>query len=140
MPSAPLPNQRVGDAEREAAVEELRAHMVAGRLTLDEFDDRMAYALQAKTAQQLEELFDDLPDDPNAVAGVSVWRAPPRKRPPAASPLRVAQRWMIILVPVLWVTVFTGWTLWWLLFVVWGAVFVALTVLERRLAPPEIEQ
>jgi len=134
MPAAyqPAPQQRIGDAERDAAIEELRAHMAAGRLTIDEFDERMGEALQAKTRPQLNFLFDDLPTDPDAVAGISVWRASPSRRPTAANPLRVAQRWLIILAPVLWLTLLTGWRLWWLTYVAWAILFIALNRAERR--------
>ncbi|MCL2783758.1 MAG: DUF1707 domain-containing protein [Propionibacteriaceae bacterium] len=129
----PAPQQRIGDAARDAAVEELRAHMAAGRLTMDEFDDRMSQALQAKTQPELDALFTDLPTDPDAVAGISVWRAANvPKRPSAANPMRVAQRWLIILAPVLWLTVLTGWHLWWLVYVAWAALFIVLNRLERR--------
>lgn len=53
--------QRIGDAERDAAVESLREHMSAGRLTMDEFDERMNAVLAAKTRAELESQFFDLP-------------------------------------------------------------------------------
>lgn len=54
-------NQRIGDAERDAAIEALREHMSAGRLTLDEFDERMNAVLGAKTQADLTAQFFDLP-------------------------------------------------------------------------------
>lgn len=54
-------NQRIGDVERDAAVDALREHMSVGRLTAEEFDERMARALQAKTRSDLDDLFVDLP-------------------------------------------------------------------------------
>jgi len=41
---------RVGDAEREAVVEQLREHYAAGRLTIDEFRARLDAAYSAATA------------------------------------------------------------------------------------------
>ena len=42
-------SERIGDAERDAAVESLQEHMSLGRLTSEEFDERMSKALQART-------------------------------------------------------------------------------------------
>lgn len=52
---------RVSDAERDQAVAELSEHYQAGRLTLEEFDDRSNLALRARTGSDLGALFTDLP-------------------------------------------------------------------------------
>src|SRR5579859_2261960 len=52
---------RVSDTERDLAVAELSEHFQSGRLTQDEFDDRSACALQARTGADLGGLFTDLP-------------------------------------------------------------------------------
>jgi hypothetical protein len=52
---------RVSDTERDQAVAELSEHYQAGRLTLEEFDDRSGLALRARTGSELVALFDDLP-------------------------------------------------------------------------------
>lgn len=52
---------RVSDAERDQAVAELSEHYQAGRLALEEFDDRSSQALRARTASDLGALFTDLP-------------------------------------------------------------------------------
>jgi hypothetical protein len=52
---------RVGDAERDAAVSALGEHFAAGRLTKDEFDERSGRAWSARYADDLDELFTDLP-------------------------------------------------------------------------------
>ncbi len=52
---------RVSDAERDRAVAELSEHFQAGRLTLEEFEDRSGRALQARTGNELAGLFADLP-------------------------------------------------------------------------------
>jgi len=54
--------QRVGDVEREAAVERLRDAAGEGRLTLDELDGRLEAALVARTFADLDVLTADLPD------------------------------------------------------------------------------
>jgi hypothetical protein len=58
--SAP-PALRASDADRERAVELLRDHAAAGRLTLEEFTERMANAYSALTNEELAELTRDLP-------------------------------------------------------------------------------
>lgn len=52
---------RIGDHERDEAVELLQEHMSSGRLTSDEFNERMSKALEAKTGSDLAVLFTDLP-------------------------------------------------------------------------------
>jgi hypothetical protein len=54
--------QRVGDLEREAAVERLRTAAGEGRLTIDELDSRLESALVARTYADLDALTADLPD------------------------------------------------------------------------------
>lgn len=58
-------NIRVGDTERDDAVERLQEHAAAGRLSADEFSDRMGKALEARTRGDLSRLFIDLPNHPN---------------------------------------------------------------------------
>ena len=64
-------NLRIGDAERDEAIVLLREHMSAGRITAEEFDERMSAALTAKTRGELTVLFNDLPGrlpgDPHTV-------------------------------------------------------------------------
>jgi hypothetical protein len=58
---APDTTPRASDAERNHAIDRLRAAYVEGRLDQEEFDERSDVALKAKTIGQLERLFDDLP-------------------------------------------------------------------------------
>jgi uncharacterized protein DUF1707 len=62
-PAAALhpPSQRIGDAERDAAGAELRAHHLAGRLDDDEFEERLGLAQAARTRADLEAVTGDLP-------------------------------------------------------------------------------
>lgn len=55
------PALRASDADREAAVAHLREATAEGRLTLDEFSQRMEAAYAARTAGELEQLTTDLP-------------------------------------------------------------------------------
>lgn len=52
---------RIGDAERSTAIEGLNEHYAAGRLTRLEHDERVDFALAAKTQADLLVLFGDLP-------------------------------------------------------------------------------
>jgi hypothetical protein len=54
---------RASDAEREEAARSLGAHLAAGRLTLDEFSERVDRAYRAQTVGELEALSADLPSD-----------------------------------------------------------------------------
>jgi len=56
----------VSDAERDQTVELLREHVVVGRLTLDEFSDRVGVALAARTRSDLSAALTDLPRLPSA--------------------------------------------------------------------------
>ena len=55
---------RIGDAEREGAVAALGEHYAAGRLTLEEYDERTSRAFAARVAADLWPLFRDLPEQP----------------------------------------------------------------------------
>lgn len=89
----PLP-QRIGDAERDRAADYLREHMSVGRLTQDEFDERVTAALSARTAADLEPLFSDLPapkpGQDVAVAGSTPWPAYQPPGTPTAAPATLA--------------------------------------------------
>jgi hypothetical protein len=58
---------RVGDAERELAVERLSRAGTDGRLSLAEFSDRVGKALTARTRAELAPLMDDLGAPPVVV-------------------------------------------------------------------------
>jgi hypothetical protein len=53
---------RASDADREQAVAALREHLLAGRLTLDEFTERVETALQARVGGELARVQADLPE------------------------------------------------------------------------------
>jgi hypothetical protein len=71
------PDLRIGDADREAAAASLREHYAQGRLTLEEFNERLDAVFKATTQRQLNLLTHDLPraaappSPPLPVAGVS---------------------------------------------------------------------
>jgi Domain of unknown function (DUF1707) len=107
------PGLRASDAERDAVAAELREHFAAGRLDQSEFGERVASALRARTAADLDGLLADLP---------------PRSRPQLEQrPVRPSRR-LVPLVPLLLVALVVagfaavgghqgwaaGWPLWWL--------------------------
>ena len=67
------PALRISDADRESAVRTLGEHHAVGRLTYDEFVERMDQAYEARTHEQLDALTSDLPE-------THAPRAPARKR------------------------------------------------------------
>ena len=70
---------RIGDAERDLAMTQLREHFVAGRLTFDELTERIDAALVAKTQRQVDRLLADL-RGPRGLPGPSAPRPPCRYR------------------------------------------------------------
>ncbi|MEV0380938.1 DUF1707 domain-containing protein [Nonomuraea sp. NPDC050643] len=52
---------RIGDAEREQTMADLREHFAQGRLTHEELDERLDRTLTAKTARDLAGVTADLP-------------------------------------------------------------------------------
>ncbi|HTT50426.1 MAG TPA: DUF1707 domain-containing protein [Streptosporangiaceae bacterium] len=54
---------RVSDADREAVAARLREHYAAGRLGLDEFQDRLDAVYRAQTAGELDMVTDGLPHE-----------------------------------------------------------------------------
>jgi len=52
---------RVADADRDRLADELREHMLAGRLTADEFEERLDRAYKASTRAELDAVRVDLP-------------------------------------------------------------------------------
>ncbi len=77
----PSPTERVSDADRDRIVTLLREHMAEGRLTLDEFSDRVAGAIEAVTRADLAACLTDLPGTaPLPVARPQAAAAPQKRR------------------------------------------------------------
>ncbi len=69
-----LPEMRASDTERERITERLREAVAEGRLSMDEFNERLDAAYRARTSGDLELLVNDLPGNsrggsPSAAAG-----------------------------------------------------------------------
>jgi DUF1707 SHOCT-like domain len=77
---------RASDADRDQTAAALREHLVAGRLTTEEFDERLDKAYAAKTLGELDNLMADLPGTGRGpLPGASLDRS-------AASPPLTCQR------------------------------------------------
>jgi hypothetical protein len=70
MPSDP--KIRASDADRDRTAALLREHLAAGRLTAEEFHERLDLAYGARTLGQLDELLADLP-------GIDLYELPEAK-------------------------------------------------------------
>ena len=68
-PAAGGPQTLASDADRDTAVGLLNAAWAEGRLTADEYDQRLSAAYAARTWQQLDQLTADLPAPPAAATG-----------------------------------------------------------------------
>ncbi len=60
--SDPARDIRIGDTERQQALQVLGEHMSAGRIDIEEYGERSAKITTAKTRGELMALFYDLPD------------------------------------------------------------------------------
>lgn len=77
---------RIGDTERDNAVERLGEHFAAGRLTKEEFDERSTQASAARYDDELQPLFADLPGaDPVVRAAARMDGGWPGRRDPWAA-------------------------------------------------------
>lgn len=88
------PELRAGDADRERVAARLREHLVAGRLTLDEFSQRVDAAYAARTFAELEALTRDLPETA-APPAVSSRRTPTRWSVAVMSGVERKSRWRV---------------------------------------------
>ncbi|HTF09590.1 MAG TPA: DUF1707 domain-containing protein [Asanoa sp.] len=61
---------RASDADRQRVVEQLQKHTAVGRLTLDEFTDRVGVVYNADTLADLARVTSDLPAPPEKPAAV----------------------------------------------------------------------
>ena len=116
------PGLRASDADREATVRDLRDHGAAGRLDVDELEQRVATAYAARTRGELDPLLADLP---------AVRRAPaaPRRRP--------REEWRVFLavsVLLLAIWALSGAGYFWPVWVIgwWGAALVAKSAFRPR--------
>ncbi|TQN40690.1 uncharacterized protein DUF1707 [Blastococcus colisei] len=142
----PEPHLRAADADRAAVATALGQHMSAGRLSVEEYDERLARAYAAKTYGELDALTADLPSavpsarpDPRPAAGSTStvdrhggWDADPQSwRSWATTSLIVLTIWAA--------TSLASWEFlyFWPVWVIgpWGAVLLAQTLTRRGDGP-----
>lgn len=83
---------RVSDTDREAVAARLREHYAAGRLSLDEFQDRLDAVYKAQVAGELNMVTDGLPHEGVVIPPGAPWGSYPGGGFPGGGyPLDVAQ-------------------------------------------------
>jgi Domain of unknown function (DUF1707) len=89
----PRPSMRAGHADRERTVDVLKAGFAEGRLTQDEYNERMSKAYESRTYGELSALIADLPAGPlpsvAATGPPAIWNQSSPQRD-SANPLAVA--------------------------------------------------
>ena len=134
------PRTRAADQDRERTAAALGEHYAAGRLTLEEFQERLDKAYAAKTLGDLDDLMTDLPGTDLSQLP-SAWPGQPGGRPPL--PERRAPG--IVQAPgshsAVWLTVTLGILMIWLIggasggpWLLWMAVLLVAIMLGRRIA------
>jgi hypothetical protein len=99
---------RASDVDREVVVATLRDAYTAGRLTLEEFDERISAAYASKTWGELRKLTEDLPSQPVLGSDVPGRRLPShpersngtvppvRRKPRAIAFLPIVTLWLVL--------------------------------------------
>ena len=150
----PQPHLRAADTDRAEVAAVLGEHMAAGRLTLDEYDERLTRAYAARTFGELGELTADLPP---VRSGRAVEPAPATPAPAPATGCGTGARhgvdpdswrsWLTtaLIVIGVWATIsLASWELhyFWPVWVIgpWGAVLLAQTLMggSERAERPEL--
>lgn len=111
------PDLRVSDAERSDVADRLAKHYGDGRLTQDEFNERVDQAMNAKTQSDLSGLFTDLPpldEGPD----IPVRRTRVRANPRTA----------LFLVLLVVVAVSVGHAFWWFFMPSWLAICLLVAI------------
>jgi hypothetical protein len=79
------PSMRAASADRERAVDVLKAGFAEGRLTQEEYNDRMGRAYAARTYGELAALTSDLPIGP-----LPFWHGPVQQAPAGTNSMAIA--------------------------------------------------
>jgi Domain of unknown function (DUF1707) len=80
----------VTDADRDAAAAQLREHYAAGRLSLDEFQDRLDAVYRAQTARELGMVTSSLPHEGVLIPPGTPWGSYPGGYPLGVAEVRAA--------------------------------------------------
>ena len=90
-----IETMRAADADRQKVADQLQAALDEGRLSLDEYDDRVRTAYAAKTYQELLALLTDLPSPGLSAAEVRARRDAQRRRETRRLPTAMVVLWTI---------------------------------------------
>lgn len=146
MSGEPDPSLRAADADRDAVADRLRTAHAEGRLTVEEFGERLDAAFAARTMGELAGLTADLPAERARVARTGDEADPSPAVVPAAHWAGLRAGWgawatAVLVTSAIWliVTVSDGdvrffWPIW--VAGPWGAVLVARTVFGDQHRPP----
>jgi hypothetical protein len=135
----PDPNLRAADADRQAVATVLGQALSDGRLTVEEYDERLSKAFAAKTYGELSQLTTDLPPSA-ALRRPAAAAQPARASACGPAPWMAGRRamwapWLTtaIIVTAIWLATSLGngrpdyfWPIWVIL--PWGAVLLARTL------------
>jgi hypothetical protein len=141
MSGEPDPSLRAADADRDAVADRLRTAHAEGRLTVEEFGERLDAAFAARTMGELAGLVADLPAERTRVARTGdEAEASPAVVPAPRAGLRAAWgAWAtaVLVTTAIWLIVSVSegnvgyfWPIW--VAGPWGAVLVARTVFGDR--------
>lgn len=106
---------RIGDAEREEVMTALQDHLAAGRLTVDEYEERVERVVAARYSEDLAELLTDLPPTEAQQERRRAERSPWQRPLPLPLPVLIGLAVLVIvalpgppflLFPLLWVGLF----------------------------------
>ena len=147
MSGEPDPSLRAADADRDAVADRLRTAHAEGRLTVEEFGERLDAAFAARTMGELAGLTADLPAERARVARTGDEAdASPAELAPAAHRAGLRAGWgawatAVLVTSAIWLIVSVSdgdvrffWPIW--VAGPWGAVLVARTVFGDRHRPP----
>ncbi|MBC2876661.1 MULTISPECIES: DUF1707 SHOCT-like domain-containing protein [Streptomyces] len=81
---------RIGDDERDEAIEALTTHSRQGRLTIDEYGERLEALNEARTRADVLALFEDLPEPRPTLVDTAAGTALARSGTAAPAPARSA--------------------------------------------------
>jgi hypothetical protein len=132
------PGTRASDQDRERTAVALGGHYAAGRLSLEEFQERLDQAYAAKTLGELGDLVADLPGNdlsqlPGQPGGNPLpgRRAPGTVQAPGGSYPAVWQFWLTVTIGVFVIWLLSGASggLW----LLWVAIALAFILLRRRI-------
>ena len=131
------PRTRAGDEDRERTAAALGGHYAAGRLTLEEFQQRLDQAYAAKTFGELDDLMTDLPGSDLSPLPSQYGGAAPLPQQRAPGPVQapgdrsaVRQFWQALAIITVAAWLISGATGTWFL---WLAVPLAFIVLRWRI-------